>query len=392
MFWLKLLDLFKRLGWLLAIYFVLRLAFVLLNFSQFREADLPQFLWAFVLGLRFDLAAICMVNAGFIFFSLLPFPFSETRAYQGFLKALFLIPNLPFLVLNLIDLEYFKFIGRRTSNELFTITADIQTQTGQLFLNYWYIPLLALALLLFMVKCYPFPVKKSGAKQNQKLNFFGTLTILALTVMLIRGGWQLKPVRPANAFVQEPAILGHVSLNSTFTFIKSISQPVLEPKTYFSSRAEMLQALAFDPEKYQTPGGKPLQENVVLIILESFASEYTGVLNNEPRFTPFFDSLAAQGSLYRYNYANGRKSIEALPSLLAGLPSLLHEPYITSSFQSNEMYGIGTIARENGYHTSFYHGAANGTMGFNAFARIAGFQKYYGLNQYPRKLRNRDFD
>ena len=38
--------------------------------------------------------------------------------------------------------------------------------------------------------------------------------------------------------------------------------------------------------------------------------------------TPFLDSLAARSLFLRRHYANGRRSVEAMPSILAGLPSL----------------------------------------------------------------------
>lgn len=392
MFWLKLSDLAKRLGFLLAIYLGLRLAFLVVNHSVFREADFVQTFWAFVIGLRFDLSAIFMVNGAFVLLSLLPFRYYPVRGYQQFLKFVFIACNFPFLCLNLIDLEYFKFIGRRTSNELFTITQDIKAQTGQLLVNYWYFPLLGALLLLLLIKRYPKTPPKSGLKFNAGLEITGLVAMAGLSILLIRGGWQLKPLRPGNAFTQPAAILGHVSLNSTFTFIKSLNEPVLEPKQYFATQTELLRELAFDPEKYNRPGTQPTRENVVIVILESFASEYTGVENNRPGYTPFFDSLATQGALYRHHYANGRKSIEALPSILAGLPSLLHQPFITSSFQSNQVFGIGTIARQNGYSTSFFHGAENGTMGFNTFSKIAGFDQYFGLKEYPKNQLKTDFD
>lgn len=392
MFWLKLGDLAKRLGFLLAIYLGLRLTFLLVNYTVFREADLGQTFWAFVIGLRFDLSAIFMVNGLFLLFSLLPVPQFQSKGYQSFLKLVFIISNFPFLCLNLIDLEYFKFIGRRTSNELFTITQDIQAQTSQLLLNYWYFPILGALLLVLLIKWYPKTVKKSGVIFNWRLDLLVLVAMAGLSILLVRGGWQFKPLRASNAFLQEPPVLGHVSLNSTFTFIKSVNAPVLEPKNYFATDEKLHQALNFDPEKYANPKAKPSKENVVLIILESFASEYNGIENNRPGFTPFFDSLATQGALYKHNYANGRKSIEALPSLLAGLPSLLHEPYITSSFQSNEIYGIGTIAKQNGYRTSFFHGAENGTMGFNTFSKMAGFDQYFGLKEYPKSKLKSDFD
>nr|WP_185283070.1 LTA synthase family protein [Hymenobacter sp. NBH84] len=99
-----------------------------------------------------------------------------------------------------------------------------------------------------------------------------------------------------------------------------------------------------------------------------------------------------KGCFFREHYANGRRSIEALPATLAGLPSLLESPFITSNFQTDELHGLGEILTRQGYSTSMYHGAQNGTMGFNTFAGAAGMQRYLGLEEYPNATQSLDFD
>ena len=47
------------------------------------------------------------------------------------------------------------------------------------------------------------------------------------------------------------------------------------------------------------------------------------------------------------------------------------------------------LLKRKGYYTAFFHGAPNGSMGFDSFAKVAGFNDYFGLNQYPEKS---DFD
>lgn len=384
--------LLKRLSFLLTIYMVLRLAFYVLNYSVFREASIGEVLWAFVIGLKFDLSAICIINLPFILFSLLPFGFTFKKQYQFGLKTWFIVSNFPFICLNLIDLEYFKFIGRRTSNELFTITHDIQEQAAQLILNYWYFPIIGAILVFLFIKGYPELKKNAAPKLNYFTGILGLLATIGVSVFLIRGSLDLKPLRPANAFLQQPAVLGHVSLNSSFTFIKGINDEPLAPKTWFKDQQEIARVLNFSPQLKLSDTVPVNRDNVVILILESFASEYNGIENGGKGYTPFFDSLAAQGAFYRNNFANGRKSIEALPSIFTGLPALMDEPYITSGFQSNTIYGIGTIVKKAGYKTSFFHGAQNGSMGFNTFSGIAGFDTYYGLNEYPKENYKTDFD
>lgn len=384
--------LLRRLGLVFLLYTLLRAVFFVFNYDHFAEASAGQVFLAFVQGLRFDVAALFTINSLFILLSLLPHGNLLHPTYQRTLQWLFVLTNAPFIALALADVEFFKFIGRRSGNELLTITDDVLQQLGQLASYYWYIGIGFAGLVAAMAKLYPTASGVPEQKPMIWLRYLRLLLVAGFVVLGIRGGAQLKPLRPAHAFVHEHSSLGHLTLNSPFTFIKSIGKTTLEEKHYFDTDNELLANLPVKPGRYAIPAGEPLQENVVLIVLESFAAEYIGALNNGEGYTPFLDSLAGEGLLFRNNFANGRKSIEALPSILSGLPSLLPDPYITSPYQANTIYSAGHILRDAGYSTAFFHGALNGTMGFNEYVAMAGIQHYYGLNEYPADIKKRDFD
>src|SRR5690554_8103416 len=40
------------------------------------------------------------------------------------------------------------------------------------------------------------------------------------------------------------------------------------------------------------------------------------------------------------------------------------------------------ILKKNGFHTFFFHGAFNGSQNFDQYAAVAGFDRYYGKNEY----------
>jgi phosphoglycerol transferase MdoB-like AlkP superfamily enzyme len=132
--------------------------------------------------------------------------------------------------------------------------------------------------------------------------------------------------------------------------------------------------------------------NVVVIILESFSKEFFGVFNKDKEgyqgYTPFLDSLAQHSKTFQYSFANGRKSIDGLPSVMASIPSL-GVPYVLTPFAANKINSLGGLLRAKGYHTSFFHGAPNGSMGFQAFTNLAGIEHYYGKTEYGN---DDDFD
>jgi phosphoglycerol transferase MdoB-like AlkP superfamily enzyme len=142
--------------------------------------------------------------------------------------------------------------------------------------------------------------------------------------------------------------------------------------------------------------------NVVVLILESFGKQHFGFYNRTLRggsyrgFTPFLDSLITHGAMtWQYSYANGRKSIEGMPSVLSSLPNYV-EPLFLTPASLNHLSGLAReLGEQKGYSTAFFHGAQNGSMGFEAFARATGFRRYYGRTEYnddPRFHGDDDFD
>lgn len=388
--------LLRRFALLMGVYTLLRLGFYLLNLSTFRGIDTGGLLLAFVHGLRFDISALLWLNLPLVLLSLLV-PVRARRGQQ-WLRGLFVLLNVPGFLLNVIDWEYFKFIGRRLSNEWNTIGDDIARQAGQIGAHYWYlaIPLAGLVYLLWRLCPMPTLAETStaGGPRQWGLRGLEFVLLVGLVVLGVRGGWQLKPLRTGAAFEQQPAVLGHLALNSTFTVLKSFDETPIERKNYFATDTALRLALG-GASLSARPTTSPPPDNVVVLLLESFASEYTGVENgNRGGYTPFFDSLATSPGalLMRDNYANGRRSIEALPAILSGLPSLMEDPFITSSFQTAELHGLGEILGRNGYTTAMYHAGTNGTMGFDMFSGIAGMQHYYGLNEYPGGASSPDYD
>lgn len=255
------------------------------------------------------------------------------------------------------------------------------------------------------------------------------LAILALLVVAARGGLQKKVLQPIHAFESGNQELGLLTLNSTFTLLQSPLQPELTPLAFFDSDEEarsILEApfglrgglkgsVATEAgiAPFASPGstlaempgsGHPSAPfggatrdgetgpNVVLLILESFATEFWGAANGGNGYTPFLDTLVPRGVFLPNNFANGRRSIDALPSILLGVPGLAATSVAQSSYQGNQWKGLGHLLGEAGYHTSFFHGAPKGTMYFDAIAAMAGISEFHPLERYPREGQERDFD
>ena len=215
--------------------------------------------------------------------------------------------------------------------------------------------------------------------------------LLLCTYLMIggfRGGFRhsTRPITLANAgkYVDTPNEMAIV-LNTPFSIYRTIGKDALKEKKYYSSDEELKKVYnpVFTPDSTK----KFKYNNVVIIILESFAREYFGFYNphldNEtyPGYTPFLDSLMSQSKVFWYSLANGRKSIDVLPSVLTSIPSV-KTPFVLSYYSGNDLNSLPGLLKKKGYNTSFFHGAPNGSMGFQSFVNLVGVDYYYGLSEY----------
>jgi len=383
------LFLLRRLVLLLGVYFVLRLMFLICNPGIFSGVSFLRVAQAFGYGLRFDLSALVAINFLFILLSLLAARAKPNLTYERLVQGVFLIFNIPFLIINVIDLEFFQFTGRRLTFQRLSLAGDAGVKWTTLLLSYWLLLLFGLFLIALLVVLYgKMPI---NPKTEARPGFFwlwllSLVLIVPLSILVFRGGFQWRPINQAQAMALGHTGLAQLALNSSFTVLKSSGSKTLVRRHYFDQREEALQCL-----RSLADGGEKLlpdikrKDNIVILILESFSAEYWGAGNGGNRYTPFLDSLASQSLFFTRNYANGRASIEVMPSVLAGLPSLMEEAFINSAYQSSELLGLGTVLGREGYTTSFFHGGRNGTMHFDAFMHLAGFQHYFGLDEYPRR-------
>lgn len=380
--------LLMRLGLLMLVYSISRALFLAFNLQAFNQVPAQEILRAFLVGLRFDIAAICRINSIFIVLSILPVSFSQTIWYQRFLIIVFLVSNIPFLIINVVDYEYFKFIDQRSSLSLLDMGADISAQIGQLSFHYWH--LVATGGLLIFIFCYFLPRRSLVLVTTQgRERFFLARSLLfmvaisGLAVLGGRGGWQPRQLSTAGAEVFGNHVLAQLALNSSFTLLRSQRKcdTATFPRLHFFPTDEELRK-QFAPKNLSSRVQTGRLDNIVIIIVESLSANFTGVGNPGHGYTPFLDKLAERGIYFHNSFANGRRSIDAPPSILAGLPHLRDETFFCTQFK--QLHGIGSVLKERGYNTSFFHGGKNGTMYFDVFSQRMGFDRYYGLNEYPK--------
>ncbi len=383
----------KRLFFLIFLFALTRLFFYFNNYSNFSDIGFFELLKILFFGLRFDISALVYANLLFIILHIIPGEFKDSKKYQLFTKTLFVITSSLLLLANLADSEYFKFTKKRSSAyvlDLFGfsgIESDATRQLPEFITQYWYITLTWIILVYIVIKKYrkldrrKFFYFKMTPKIIIKQSIW-FLIISGIFIVFARGGFQLKPLRIINAASYTSPQNIPLILNTPFTIMKTLGSKKLPEKNYFEQNK--LDNIYSPLVKY-TSNSNFKKDNVIVIILESFSNEYIGAFNKGKGYTPFLDSLIKKSLTFSNAYANGTQSIEALPSVLSGLPALMDNPFITSDYSSNELNSIASLLREYNYETSIFHGLTNGSMGFDNFASVAQIEKYYGRSEYDNE-------
>lgn len=379
-----------RLGVVGVLYSLLRLGFWLYNRALFPAPPLEVFLG----GLRFDASAIAWTNLPWVVLYLVwPTP-SKTMWRMQF--GAFMLVNAIALFFNCVDLGYYAFSLKRSTVDflhILTQGGDTVNLAPAFVVDYWHILLLYIVCLAALAWAYQ---RIGRLRATNTIPWPWQLSWRAIALVLLvlasRGGMQLKPLQPLDAVQYGGPQYLAVVVNTSFTMIATIGKTTLVARDYMAQKeADALwpvkQQHALVPAPADAPVRIPFSQradkpNVVVIILESFSALYSARLSGSEGYMPFLDSLMDHGISFTNAYANGRRSIDGIPAILASMPQWMDEAFVTSPYASQPFTSLASILAEEGYITSFYHGGRNGTMGFDAFAKSAGFQRYVGLNEY----------
>ena len=372
---------FKKIFVLLFLYSLSRLFFLINNISSFKNFQLIEFLE----GVRFDISSIAYINIPILL--LLIIPVEKKNIYKKIVSSVFYCTNIPFIILNNIDIEYFKFTQKRITYDFFEFIQlgnDFMNLAPLFLMDYWHITLFTIFQIWFIFKINFF-----SKKNKYKFSLYNSAITLFLGsiffIVAARGGLQYKPIKPINAGEISKSDNSALILNTPFCIFHSLNSKSLSQFSYYDNESlnDIYNPIILNSNQDIN------NQNIVILIMESFSKEFMSFNTNAISYTPFIDSLMKHSLVFNNAFSNGLKSIEALPAITASIPTLMNNPFITSEFAQNKFSSIASLLNAEGYSTSFFHGGIKGTMGFNSFCIKAGYKSYIGMEEYNNK---KDFD
>lgn len=377
-------------------YFIARILFYFYNADLLRVESVFDFASLSYYGLAFDTTAILYVNLLFIILSIFPLWKNTNQGYQKFLFYLYFGSNLVTYATNYIDFIYYKYTFARTTIAALAVLKH-ETNKSKLFFNflieYWHVFILFLFFSVIWIYLYK-RITVKVVQPTKWVPYFGfSLLGFLLTVLLviggIRGGDFKKSTRPINLLDASRHVKNIVHsdlvLNTPFAIFRTLFTNGFAKVKYDGVNQQVINRLVQPVKSYHNnPKTKP---NVVIFIIESYGREYIGAFNkksNIPNYkshAPFLDSLAQHSMIFTNAYANGRQSIHGMSSVLAGIPSF-KDAFTSSPYPKQKIESLVSTLKSEGYDTSFFHGAANGSMGFLGFSNILGVDHYYGRTEF----------
>lgn len=400
-------GLILNLLWVYICYEICRLAFLFENWSLYSANMSWHTFWDITLGgWRFDTSAIFYTNALVILLYLFPLHIKERRGYCLTTKWIYVVINSAAILMNLADSVFFEFRKHRSSMAIFEEFKgdnNLGGIVGVEVINHWYFVILAAALIYFLWKCYRYPGTPVKPRGRYYLTQIITLVLIApVAVCGMRGNTFFTATRPisvnyAHKFVNDPMQTGIV-LNTPFSMIRTVNQ--MAEKTPILFKDEESLAAIYSPLHTPSDSLTVRKRNIVILVVESFAQEFIGALNKDldngtyKGYTPFTDSLLQHCLSFEQSFANGGFSIDALPAVIASIPRM-DRPFVLSPHSLNHINSLASELKNMGYFSAFFHGADNESLGFNAFMKQAGIDRYFGKNEFvadPRFGGMKEFD
>lgn len=202
-----------------------------------------------------------------------------------------------------------------------------------------------------------------------------------------------SPLRVGSASFCDVPFLNQIGLNPAFTFMKSVeevnksrNQPVQlvseeEAESVYNEQLSM----PVDSLLSQSAVVLPEGTNVVLVIMESMATEKTCLSTSGESMTRHLDGLMAEGRIYTNAWSAGIHTYNGIYSSLYGHPAIMARHMMKGS-SIFRMCGLPQTLQAMGYQTAYFmpHDADFDNM--RGFLYNNGFSEVYGQSEYDPAL------
>ena len=380
------------------------LFFTELNQIEVIENPTAIFLQAFFMGWRFD-----TVISGYILFFPLFFLsiFSFFKLNKKIILSvityfIFVLYLLAFFICA-VDIPYFNYYFSRLSIVILSWTSNAAFGFKMVFeeisyLIYFIVFLLISTVFFLLLKRIKNSfIKKSESEKLNKRNYpvLFLFSVLSLAIMFlgIRGRIEKKsPIKVGTAFFSNYAFPNQLGLNPVFTFIQSYIDklnPENESLHLMDNQLAIKTVNSYLKINTSIPfvreiktDRKPLNANVVLVIMESMSAGKMQRYGSPYHLTPFLDSIAEKAYCFDNCYSAGIHTFNGIFSTLFAYPALLKQHPMNAA-EIPIYSGFSNTLKTFGYQNAYFTTHDEQFDNVSGFLHANGFGKITSQKDYP---------
>jgi len=230
---------------------------------------------------------------------------------------------------------------------------------------------------------------------GRRLAALGALAGGLAPLVLIAGtltGVMISPLHPKGSHISTDRTLNEIANNGDLSFFSAALTHHLEYAEFYKTMPrdqayERVRRLLTGPGIRFVDGPDSLRRlvagdaarprlNVVILLEESFGSEFWGCLGRTNTLTPEMDRLAREeGMLFTNLYASGNRTVRGMEGVLASFPPLPGEAIIKREF-SDQVETVARLLKRDGYSTLFLYGGRGVFDGMRSFALRNGYDRF----------------
>lgn len=240
-------------------------------------------------------------------------------------------------------------------------------------------------------------LNKKFERENQKryaVSISLSLIALLLCFISIRGSLDRYPLRVSDAYFCNNSVFNQMGLNPTFFFVKSCSC-YFKKHNFLNGIMDEKEAILFAQKQLGTNGlagsspiyrqidavGEPNNLNVVVVLMESFSSDFLKYEFKGKTLTPYIHSLIDKSYYFNNFYSAGIHTNNGIGATLSGFPSLFGKP--TLNVDVDHYDGLPMQLQKVGYETLFFITGNAAYDYMNSFLLENGIGKVYSQPDYP---------
>lgn len=368
--------------------------------DSFKDLSYYELFLSFIYGLRVDIISIFTFLGVFVLLLTIPFKIIFNKKYKSFLSILWTCVFLAIVFICVVDVIYFEFSQRHISNEVLSISNDLDLIINMAFnsLLVYTISFLIFSIFIFYFYFSVFNADLENQSINKRTYLYFFLVVLILFIG-IRNSFGTKSFGMADAYSVSKTSSGTLAINGFFSFYRTIfafekgkrnQLANYDDSIPIAKRLLSSEKMPFSSDKYPIQRSLKTKDkqnnyNVLIVLLESWGAEHIDGYTKykELNVTPYFKALSEKGIKYTNFYANGYRSIYGITSIYTGLTLPLGFKYLGSGLELTKLSYLGQIAKQNGYNTLAMQSANTRSYRVDAVSKLAGFDEFYGAEDIP---------